>query len=140
MGILTVGDSDGVVVAEFDQLSLADAALRDLNRYAHKTAVLVSTSPSLVPTLRQFGIEPTLTEQIVRILKRDAFVVLARVPRGSSAQAVLRILWRRQAQNLSYLSVLPGCNTSRSSPKDQSENASISTSTRGSSGSRNLLA
>lgn len=123
------GQPAGVVLAQFEQTTIADGALHDLASYAERGAVLPLRSRSFTPTLRSFGLDFREIRRLAAGLNPDAIALIARVPRGEHARAILRILWREGAANLAYAPVSFGRSTTRSSPKDQSAKASISTST-----------
>lgn len=119
----------GIVVAQFELVTTAQAALDDLARVVERSTVLPVRATTFEAVLRSFGIHRGQVRDLAVVLKRDAIEVIARVPAGEGALAALESLWRHGAANLGYLPLSPGRRTMRSSPNDQSAKASISTST-----------
>jgi hypothetical protein len=112
---------DGVIVAQFQTVDAAEGAAEVIP----EAVVVAARSPGLRARLEQFGLTQVEAALAIGLIDPSAVVVIARAS-GPSARDDLREISARRGGDLLY--VPPRAGTTRSSPNDQSANASSSTS------------
>lgn len=129
----------GLIVAQFRRPGPAETAARALTSTVSRVSVTLGRAPGIIEDLRSSGMSLSAATRLARwLLHPDSVVLLAGVARGSPATEALGILWKLQAEDVTYVPLAPSRRsgsskgrTSRSSPNDQSAKASSSTSMQG---------